>query len=188
MHAIRNSPADYAVCWQTELSYKGYPDDVDDADMAGLATAQLWKIDNPPMGVPAVLDDVGHDLAGFCSMYDDNGFLLGGVEVSELGTSLLVADRLSVSPEFRGNGFGLLLLAESINLLADIGGLVCCEPSPFELLGTSASPVDWELGKERLIRIWTEFGFSHWEDGMFYLDPGAEEVSANRESIRSRFA
>jgi GNAT superfamily N-acetyltransferase len=89
---------------------------------------------------------------------------LGGVLL--IG-DLLVLDRISIDPRFRGHGLGPLIAGLAIASLGRGCGLAACIPAPIEgdLEGLAR-----DRAVKALQRAWASVGFQHYQDNVWVLD------------------
>src|SRR5579884_1531487 len=83
-------------------------------------------------------------------------------------TGMVVADRVSVPPPYRGRKYGLLL---TTLVLLELGRwrVAVAMPAAFEV--EPGSPGREEADR-RNIRLWEAFGFVRFADNAYYLDTG----------------
>ena len=109
-----------------------------------LATAESFIVNTSRLAgwdLLEVLDAVSADVADYSRLLEEDDGDPDDEEVAAWkATGIMIADRVTVDPRFRGHGLGPLLLAETLFELGAACDLAVCTPAPFELeTGTEPS-------------------------------------------------
>ncbi|MEU1015324.1 hypothetical protein [Streptomyces sp. NPDC005898] len=112
-------------------------------------------------------------------------------EVSELldyvGSTLLVMDRVTVNPQWRGHGLASVLASEAIHRLMAGCRAVACSPGISDLGGPH--PMDrseWDRVTAKITRGWERIGFRLYRDGVYLLSPTSQELEEQRGVLRGQ--
>lgn len=171
-------PRDEAILWGTELVAEP------ESGRLVLATAELVVMQFRSALPVDVLDDFDADLSRFTPLFGPDGDAFDErYDFEGLHDGLVVANRVAVPPEFRGHGFGPLLLVQALQTLAGDCGVAAGEPAPFEL---EADDPAYEGEKRRLQRIWTEFGFTLWDNGLATIDLATNTLRTAADAVSDR--
>lgn len=171
-------PSDEAILWGAALVIEP------ESGRLVLATAELVVVRFRSSLPLDVLDDFDADLARFMPLFGPDGVEFDErYEFEGLHDGLVVANRVAVPPEFRGHGFGPLLLVHALQTLAGDCGVAAGEPAPFEL---EADDPAYEGEKRRLQRLWTEFGFTIWDNGLATIDLATNTLRTAADAMSDR--
>ncbi|HRE00489.1 MAG TPA: GNAT family N-acetyltransferase [Ilumatobacteraceae bacterium] len=172
-----DEPDDGATAWESALIAV-----TDDEVEHRVAHAETFVIHASRLGgwsILDVLDEISRDLASYTELFDDDGEIAAEF-VDSYGGGLIVADRVTVDPAYRGRGLGPLLLAHA---LADLGAgceLAVCTPAPFEqptghdfdggqqVLTDAVAAQRWAQRQEELRALWSRLGFERFRGTDIY--------------------
>lgn len=167
-----------------------------------LATAECFTIFTSKLDgwdLHEVLDAVSADVANYAQLLDEEVVDPDddGVAAWE-ANGILIADRVTVDPRFRGHGLGPLLLAETLSELGAGCDIAVCTPAPFELESgvepTGGAPVvvdaaaaaAWNRRHQELCVLWARLGFRKYRDtDIFTLRPFAPEFESAVHDVRA---
>lgn len=163
---------------QEAREWGGLPEDVAvprDDDLV-VAEAHLFAVDLYGSNPTEALDAAGADEEGFAELviaaHDGEVGLPAGP-----GSRLLVLDRVTVPPPWRGRRLGPVVAAAALRELSDLAEIVACYPSPFELeRDDRRRPAE----EARLVRLWGAFGFEEFRSGVWVLP---DEVAGNLDAV-----
>lgn len=169
-------PADVSTSWHSTLV--AFDDDERDHLLAVAETHIIHADRLDGWSLLDVLDEISADVASYLDLFDQDGQLVAGISDNFAG-SLIVADRVSVDPQYRGHGLGPLLLAEALVELGQGCQLAVCTPAPFEeptgyddINGTAlvdaGAAERWEHRRDELRLLWSRLGFERFEDTDIY--------------------
>jgi hypothetical protein len=92
------------------------------------------------------------------------------------GDRILILHSVRLTPQWRGFGFGALLAGTAIRKLSGGARAAVCYPAPLggrDEPGHDDPPDDhgkWEHAVASLRRVWGRLGFTHFRDGVHFLD------------------
>ncbi|MEV7192322.1 hypothetical protein AB0N81_11020 [Streptomyces sp. NPDC093510] len=112
-------------------------------------------------------------------------------EVSELleyvGSALLVMDRVTLEPRWRGHGLASVLASEAIHRLMVGCRAVACSPGITDLGGRH--PMDrseWDRVNAKIAKGWERIGFRLYRDNTYLLSPTSQDLEEQRGVLRGQ--
>ncbi|NEB01928.1 hypothetical protein [Streptomyces sp. SID13726] len=114
-------------------------------------------------------------------------------EVSErleyVGSALLVMNRVTLEPQWRGHGLAPVLAIEAIHRLMAGCRAVACSPgvtdlSHHRLMDRS----EWDRVSAKITRGWERIGFRLYRDNVYVLSPSSQDLEEQRGVLRARLA
>ncbi len=123
-----------------------------------------------------ILDCASADLAEFIRLVHGDG-LRDDLEdtIEGFGTKLVILDRVTVSPQWRGLGLGPLVAALALDTVGADARLFACHPGAFEF---EQGTIERDTADKRLVNLWTKFGFTIAEDPLLLADPSLTDWCA----------
>ncbi|MFJ9085823.1 hypothetical protein ACIRL3_25715 [Streptomyces sp. NPDC102384] len=114
-------------------------------------------------------------------------------EVSELleyvGSALLVMDRVTLDPAWRGQGLAAVLGCEVIHRLMVGCRAVACSPGVTDLSSQRLMDrSEWDRVSAKIARGWESLGFSLYRDNVYPLSPASQDLEEQRGLLRGRLA
>ncbi|MGQ4453174.1 hypothetical protein [[Kitasatospora] papulosa] len=114
-------------------------------------------------------------------------------EVSELldyvGSALLVMDRVTLDPAWRGQGLAAVLGCEVIHRLMAGCRAVACSPGVTDLSSQRlTSRSEWDRVNAKIAQGWESLGFRLYQDNVYLLSPASQELEEQRGVLRGRLA
>lgn len=169
--------------WDAKLIYG----DEDLGNEATLAEARFGTVDfdrleSSNISLDEALDEYSEDYTPFCSMADGFGICDSLQDrLASYPTGMVVVDRVSVVPAYRGRKYGLLL---TTLVLAELGRqrVAVAMPAAFEV--EPGSPGRKEADR-RNVKMWEAFGFVRFADDAYYLDTDLTTLDENLARFRS---
>ena len=196
---LSHDPCDDLTSWHAQLYVPGWlagevwpdlfppernfnreaPDGVEPGRIADqiVATARVCTLNlYQQTRLAEILDCDSADLGEFIRLVDGHG-LTDELEdsIEGFGTKLVILDRVTVSPLWRGHRLGPLVAALALDTVGADAHLFACYPGAFELEhGTS----EREASDLRLVELWTKFGFTIADDPLLLADPAVTDWGA----------
>jgi GNAT superfamily N-acetyltransferase len=141
-----------------------------------LGTAEFWLLDfdqcrRDEISPREALDAECADTARFCDLVDDDGWsrdlidFLGRIP----GPDLVIADRTTINPEWRGHGLSLIMASVALREVGRGRGLAAMVPSPTELVAGDASNKEIDRESGRLRALWDRLGYVEFENDVHVL-------------------
>ncbi|TCR22967.1 hypothetical protein [Streptomyces sp. BK205] len=114
-------------------------------------------------------------------------------EVSELleyvGSALLVMDRVTLAPAWRGHGLAAVLGSEVIHRLMPGCRAVACSPGVTDLSSRRLTDqAEWDRVNAKIAQGWESLGFRLYRDNVYLLSPASQELEEQRGVLRGRLA
>lgn len=114
-------------------------------------------------------------------------------EVSELleyvGSALLVMDRVTLEPAWRGHGLAAVLCCEVIHRLMLGCRAIACSPGVTDLSGQRLTDrSEWERVTAKIAQGWEGLGFRLYRDNVYLLSPASQDLEEQRSNRRRRLA
>ncbi|MFD4257688.1 hypothetical protein ACFWR9_08650 [Streptomyces sp. NPDC058534] len=114
-------------------------------------------------------------------------------EVSELleyvGSGLLVMDRVTLEPAWRGHGLAAVLGCEVIHRLMLGCRAVACSPGVTDLSSQRLTDrSEWERVTAKIARGWESLGFRLYRDNVYLLSPASQDLEEQRGALRGRLS
>ncbi|MEU9155051.1 hypothetical protein AB0D59_31960 [Streptomyces sp. NPDC048417] len=106
-------------------------------------------------------------------------------EVSErleyVGSALLVMDRVTLDPPWRGHGLAAVLACEAIPRLMAGCRAVACSPG-------ITDKAEWDRVNARIAQGWERLGFRPYRDNIYLLSPASQDLEEQRGALRGHLA
>ncbi|MGI5457578.1 hypothetical protein ACQEWB_31300 [Streptomyces sp. CA-249302] len=114
-------------------------------------------------------------------------------EVSELleyvGSALLVMDRVTLDPAWRGHGLAAVLGCEAIHRLMFGCRAVACSPGVTDLSSRRLTDqAEWDRVNAKIAQGWESLGFRLYRDNVYLLSPASPDLEEQRGTLRGRLA
>ncbi|MEU9280317.1 hypothetical protein [Streptomyces sp. NPDC048341] len=114
-------------------------------------------------------------------------------EVSELleyvGSALLVMDRVTLDPQWRGHGLAALLGCEAIYRLMAGCRAIACSPGITDLSSQRLTDrSEWDRVNAKIAQGWAILGFRLYRDNVYLLSPASQDLEEQRGALRRRLA
>ncbi|WP_405814304.1 hypothetical protein OG241_06895 [Streptomyces sp. NBC_01390] len=112
-------------------------------------------------------------------------------EVGELleyvGSALLVMDRVTLDPPWRGHGLASVLVIEAIHRLMAGCRAVACSPGITDLETRSVMDrSEWDRVNAKITQGWERIGFRLYRDNIYLLSPSSQDLEEQRGVLRGR--
>lgn len=149
---------------------------------AHFGTVDFDRLEAADIRLDEALDEYSEDYTPFCSMADGYGISDSLQQrLASYATGMVVVDRVSVGPDYRGRKYGLLL---TTLVLAELGRqrVAVAMPAAFEV--EPGSPGRAEADR-RNVRLWEAFGFVRFADNAYYLDTALTTLGENLARFKS---
>lgn len=144
----------------------------------------LARCDDPWAELDASNDAVAHIGE---TVFDQNTGQLAQEFDSRLrgiGDRVLVVDYVELEPEWQRQNLAALLVAETLDALRAGCRVVVCLPGPLER--RSLDDAEHEEAVRRMQAVWSQIGFTPYEDGVWYLDPHPRTLEEALMALRRR--
>ncbi|MEV6535176.1 hypothetical protein AB0M86_37280 [Streptomyces sp. NPDC051639] len=110
-------------------------------------------------------------------------------EVSErleyVGSALLVMDRVTLEPPWRGHGLAAVLACEAITRLMAGCRAVACSPGSTDLSSQRLTDkAEWDRVNARIAHGWERLGFRPHRDNVYLLSPASQDLEEQRGALR----
>ncbi|MFJ1652649.1 hypothetical protein ACIOC2_14780 [Streptomyces sp. NPDC088337] len=114
-------------------------------------------------------------------------------EVSELleyvGSALLVMDRVTLDPPWRGHGLAAVLACEAITRLMAGCRAIACSPGITDLRNHRLTDkAEWDRVNARIAQGWERLGFRPYRDNVYLLSPASQDLEEQRGALRRHLA
>ncbi|QUW78514.1 hypothetical protein SMIR_04670 [Streptomyces mirabilis] len=114
-------------------------------------------------------------------------------EVSErleyVGSALLVMDRVTLDPPWRGHGLAAVLACEAITRLMSGCRAVACSPGITDLSSHRLTDkAEWDRVNARIAQGWERLGFRPYRDNVYLLSPASQDLEEQRGALRRHLA
>ncbi|MFJ4513825.1 hypothetical protein [Streptomyces sp. NPDC088816] len=114
-------------------------------------------------------------------------------EVSErleyVGSGLLVMDRVTLGPPWRGHGLAAVLACEVITRLMAGCRAVACSPGITDLSSRRLTDrAEWDRVNARIAQGWESLGFRPYRDNVYLLSPASQDFEEQRGALRQHLA
>lgn len=114
-------------------------------------------------------------------------------EVGELleyvGSALLVMDRVTLDPLWRGHGLAAVLGCEAIHRLMAGCRAVACSPGITDLSSQRLTDrSEWDRVNAKIAQGWESLGFRLYRDNVYLLSPASQDLEEQRGALRRRLA
>ncbi|MCX4405662.1 MULTISPECIES: hypothetical protein [unclassified Streptomyces] len=114
-------------------------------------------------------------------------------EVSErleyVGSALLVMDRVTLDPPWRGHGLAAVLACEAITRLMAGCRAVACSPGITDLSSQRLTEkAEWDRVNARIAQGRERLGFRPYRDNTYLLSPASQDLEEQRGAFRRHLA
>lgn len=114
-------------------------------------------------------------------------------EVSErleyIGSALLVMDRVTLDPSWRGHGLGSVLASEAITRLMAGCRAIACSPGLTDLSSRRLKDkAEWDHLNAKVAQGWERLGFRPYRDNVYLLSPASQDLEEQRGVLRQHLA
>ncbi|MEU3684259.1 hypothetical protein OIE75_28415 [Streptomyces sp. NBC_01723] len=114
-------------------------------------------------------------------------------EVSErleyVGSALLVMNRVTLDPPWRGHGLAAVLACEVITRLMAGCRAVACSPGITDLSSRRLTArAEWDRVNAKIAQGWESLGFRPYRDNVFLLSPASQDLEEQRGALRQHLA
>lgn len=114
-------------------------------------------------------------------------------DVSELleyvGSALLVMDRVTLDPAWRGRGLAAVLGCEVIHRLMAGCRAIACSPGITDVSSQRLTDQsEWNRVNAQIAHGWQSLGFRHYRDNVYLLSPASQDLDEQRDVLRGRLA
>ncbi|MFF4962321.1 hypothetical protein [Streptomyces sp. NPDC001222] len=188
-HGLLDSPHEQTLeQWNVSIQYE---DDDGATHEAGSMVFHRVRL-TQGMNAWTAMEEESEELSEIANalLDPDTGYFTAEVDqqLAYVGTDLLVMDRVTLSPHWRGFGLGPVLAAEAINRLSPGIRAVACSP------GISAHEDGWKPEQAEFDRIneqiaaaWRSVGFTHYRDNVYLLPLASQAYEVQRDRLRTDF-
>ncbi|MFF4859894.1 hypothetical protein ACFY2N_34005 [Streptomyces rubiginosohelvolus] len=106
-----------------------------------------------------------------------------------VGSALLVMDRVTLAPAWRGQGLAAVLGCEVIHRLMAGCRAVACTPGLTDLSSQELTDrSEWDRVRAKITRGWETLGFRLYRDNVYLLSPTSPDLEQARGDLRNRLA
>ncbi|TLS44896.1 hypothetical protein FE633_17250 [Streptomyces montanus] len=114
-------------------------------------------------------------------------------EVGELleyvGSALLVMDRVTLDPQWRGHGLAAVLGIEAIRRLMPGCRAIACSPGITDLRSQRLTDrSEWDRVNAKIAQGWERIGFRLYRDNVYLLSPASQDLEDQRGVLRGQLA
>ncbi|AVH55639.1 MULTISPECIES: hypothetical protein [Streptomyces] len=114
-------------------------------------------------------------------------------EVGELleyvGSALLVMDRVTLDPQWRGHGLAAVLGIEAIHRLMPGCRAIACSPGITDLSSQRLTDrSEWDRVNAKIAQGWERIGFRLYRDNIYLLSPASQDLEEQRGVLRGHLA
>ncbi|MFK0156472.1 hypothetical protein ACIQVK_30925 [Streptomyces sp. NPDC090493] len=114
-------------------------------------------------------------------------------EVSErleyVGSALLVMDRVTLDPLWRGHGLAAVLACEAITRLMAGCRAISCSPGVTDFSNHQLTDrSEWDRVNTKITQGWERIGFRMYRDNVYLLSPSSQYLEDQRGVLRRRLA
>ncbi|MFE1071222.1 hypothetical protein ACFW5W_08350 [Streptomyces sp. NPDC058783] len=114
-------------------------------------------------------------------------------EVSErlayVGSALLVMDRVTLEPQWRGHGLAPVLAIEAIHRLMAGCRAIACSPGVTDLSSQRLTDrSEWDRVNAKITQGWERIGFRLYRDNVYLLSPASQDLEEQRGVLRGQLA
>ncbi|MER7932979.1 MULTISPECIES: hypothetical protein [unclassified Streptomyces] len=114
-------------------------------------------------------------------------------EVSErleyVGSALLVMNRVTLDPPWRGHGLAAVLACEAITRLMSGCRAIVCSPGITDLSSDRLTDkAEWDRVNARIASGWENLGFRLYRDNVYLLSPTSQDLEEQRGALRRHLA
>ncbi|MDO0939142.1 hypothetical protein QQY66_48340 [Streptomyces sp. DG2A-72] len=131
-----------------------------------------------------------YETAQFLLDADTGSFTSEASERPEyVGSALLVMDRVTLEPQWRGHGLAPVLAIETIHRLMAGCRAIACSPGVTDL---SSKPLtdrsEWDRVNAKITHGWECIGFCLYRDNVYLLSPASQDLEEQRGVLRGQLA
>ncbi|AJE81596.1 hypothetical protein SLNWT_1220 [Streptomyces albus] len=106
-----------------------------------------------------------------------------------VGSALLVMDRVTLDPAWRGYGLAAVLGSEVIHRLMAGCRAIACSPGVSDLRSQELRDrTEWDRVNAKIARGWESLGFRLYRDNVYLLSPTSQDLEEQRSNLRRRLA
>lgn len=114
-------------------------------------------------------------------------------EVGELleyvGSALLVMDRVTLDPQWRGHGLAAVLGCEAIHRLMPGCRAIACSPGITDLSSQRLTDrSEWDRVNAKIAQGWERIGFRLYRENIYLLSPASQDLEEQRGVLRGQLA
>ncbi|WP_435217123.1 hypothetical protein [Streptomyces sp. bgisy034] len=114
-------------------------------------------------------------------------------EVGELleyvGSALLVMDRVTLDPQWRGYGLAAVLGIEAIHRLMPGCRAIACSPGITDLSSQRLTDrSEWDRVNAKIAQGWESIGYRLYRDNVYLLSPASQDLEEQRRVLRGQLA
>ncbi|MFF3640415.1 hypothetical protein [Streptomyces sp. NPDC002564] len=112
-----------------------------------------------------------------------------GERLDYVGSALLVMDRVTLDPGWRGYGLAAVLGSEVIHRLMAGCRAIACSPGVSDLSSQELrNRTEWDRVNAKIARGWEGLGFRLYRNNVYLLSPASEVLEEQRGVLRGRLA
>ncbi|MGP9017603.1 hypothetical protein ACT1U9_04230 [Streptomyces sp. BR1] len=139
------------------------------------------------------MEEEGEDLFEIAQVLLDPATGSFASEVSErleyVGSGLLIMDRVTLDPAWRGHGLAAVLGCEVIHRLMIGCRAVACSPGVTDLSSQRLTDrSEWDRVNAKIAQGWESLGFRPYRDNVYLLSPTSQDLEEQRSVLRGRLA
>lgn len=126
-----------------------------------------------------------------CSSRAESSISAGSAahEVALPTSALLVMDRVTLEPPWRGHGLAAVLACEAITRLMAGCRAVACSPGITDLSSQRLTDkAEWDRVNARIAHGWERLGFRPYRDNVYLLSPASQDLEEQRGALRRHLA
>ncbi|WP_371551508.1 hypothetical protein OG266_38775 [Streptomyces sp. NBC_00554] len=106
-----------------------------------------------------------------------------------VGSALLVMDRVTLDPQWRGHGLAAVLGIEAIHRLMPGCRAIACSPGITDLSSQRLTDrSEWDRVNAKIAQEWERIGFRLYRDNIYLLSPSSQDLEEQRGVLRGRLA
>ncbi|MFG2924266.1 hypothetical protein ACGFYA_22525 [Streptomyces sp. NPDC048305] len=121
----------------------------------------------------------------------ETGFYTSDVSerLDYVGSALLVMDRVTLDPLWRGHGLAAVLGCEAIRRLMSGCRAIACSPGITDLSSQRLMDrSEWDRVNAKIALGWESIGFRPYRDNVYLLSPASEDLEERRDAQRRHLA
>ncbi|HWL43149.1 MAG TPA: hypothetical protein VNQ73_09405 [Ilumatobacter sp.] len=167
--------------WTAILATTPFDEDGHELEAVRLATCELLRLNlnDTLWGPDETIGGLDPDIDAYAALVGGNEIVVEDVFCDQL----VIVNRTTVFPAFRGLRFGPWLTAEAIYALGGPTTLTACLPAPFEL-DRRADPAGYRQRQAELRALWERLGFEPFDDEVMILHPEHPQLVATLNELR----
>ncbi|MFC9131352.1 hypothetical protein ACFT4A_31550 [Streptomyces sp. NPDC057099] len=106
-----------------------------------------------------------------------------------VGSALLVMDRVTLDPPWRGHGLAAVLASEAITRLMAGCRAIACSPGITDLSSQRLTDrSEWDRVNARIAQGWERLGFRPYRDNVYLLSPTSQDLEEQCGALRRHLA